>query len=103
MNDEPEPELDLEPIKAREAAATPGPWESKRGDDHCEQKIVGPGERMLFVQSWKDGHAELTREVRNDCLFIAHARADVPALVREVERLREQIEDMQNRGAGWEE
>lgn len=64
----------LAEIKARERAATPGPWE-------CETHHT----------RWGDVHEVLVNKCNpstvSDCYFIAHARTDIPALVAEVERL----------------
>ena len=76
--------LDLDPIKAREAAATPGPW-----------KVVDPGYRVAV----DDGTGFLVANTfmapssrdLPDARFIAHARTDVPALLAEVERLRAEL------------
>lgn len=67
--------IDLDAIEARATAATPGPWsvsvdgitvEDPDGRDVCD--------------AWQsDG----------DAAFIAHARADVPALIDELRALRE--------------
>jgi hypothetical protein len=77
-------EMDLAPIKAREAAATPGPWgHAYRPDGTTTVWHVDPESGRLTVaevRGW-DRHAE-------NAAFIAHARADVPALVAEVEQLR---------------
>jgi hypothetical protein len=62
--------LDLEPIRAREAAATPGPWT----------------EGTLSFREW--------RMSRNNIVFAARARTDIPALLAEVERLREENEEL---------
>jgi len=71
--------LDLEAIKARAEAATPGPWScgSEQLDDTRIQSA--DGEMTIYDEgghTWKDAD------------FIAHAITDVPALVAEVERLR---------------
>jgi hypothetical protein len=69
---------ELTGIEARANAATPGPWEAQHSYDDCWW-LGGPeanGPDML-----PQGDAE----------FIAHARADVPALVAEVRRLREAL------------
>lgn len=70
--------LDLKPIKAREAAATKGPWDDTdpRCIRHAEPNIYVGDEEIADVY----GH--------NDSQFIAHARQDIPALIAEVERLR---------------
>jgi hypothetical protein len=73
--------IDLDAIQARAEAATPGPWRLTDG---------GWGE---FVQDsegrelWALRH---TPEVA-DAEFIAHARADVPALVAELHAARKII------------
>jgi hypothetical protein len=70
--------LDLEPIKARCAAATPGGWRATR-----DALLMGGGDGPLVpVDGWP----------RADREFVAHARDDVPALVAEVERLRVDVD-----------
>lgn len=62
---------ELQAIKARAEAATPGPW-------------------TFDIEDWKVVNAESQHaSSEEDWQFIAHARTDVPALVAEVERLRE--------------
>ncbi|MCA1571929.1 MAG: hypothetical protein LC798_16785 [Chloroflexi bacterium] len=81
-------------IRAREKAATPGPWtidESFEVDDK--------GTRATFVKGplwWYDNYLESEA----DAQFIAHARTDIPALLAAVDQLRgaanwllEQVED----------
>lgn len=123
--------IDLDAIKARCAAATPGPWEAGdryhlQGASHCGcLPAQGPlvwegvtninGTRMKAHlhrrdEPWwpygitarvKDGAYEAvlieTEEYgtmrQADLEFVAHAREDVPALVAEVERLRDLITD----------
>lgn len=70
--------LDLEAIKARAEAATPGPWE-RRITTFTSCGVQGP-EMAIYDEG---GHGE------EDAEFIAHARTDIPALVAEVERLRQ--------------
>lgn len=62
----------LAEIKAREQAATPGPW--KVG---ISALITDANGHALFFGEDAKGNAD----------FIAHARTDIPALVAEVERL----------------
>lgn len=69
---------DLETIKARLAAATPGPWyvdESLRG---VEAQTHG---YPVEIVAWTG---------RADAVLIAHAPGDIAALVAEVARLRGQ-------------
>jgi len=85
-------ELNLEAIKARCEAATPGPWHY-----HLDNLIAHPNEDYpILVEA--GSYEGLSREqqkalVRNNRIFVAHARSDVPALVAEVERLRAALED----------
>ena len=79
--------IDLKAIKAREEAATEGPWQSLlrsvksvREDRRREAIIASSG--------LSDGHR---KEAEANMEFIAHARTDVPALIAEVERLRAEI------------
>jgi hypothetical protein len=66
--------LDLEPIQARCAAATPGWWKVS-GDTLVANAGNGP---WLSVEGWP----------RADRAFVEHARDDVPALIAEVEEQR---------------
>lgn len=78
--------LDLDPIKAREAAATAGPWKAWiEGRDHWGGDTIisrFESEDDLYVHGATDA----------DLDFIAASRSDVPALVAEVERLRECVQ-----------
>ncbi|MEY2354758.1 hypothetical protein [Lysinibacillus capsici] len=78
----------LNAVKERVAKATPGPWEIDRNSDDCD----------FITDIWfnQDGdHVEVhDKSVMQSVLnaeFIAHSREDVPALVAEVERLREAL------------
>ncbi len=83
--------VDLEAVRARAEAATGGPWRAwdrgvgwhiTVGDESDE---FGRPERLLPEGDRTDIALEADAE------FIAAARTDVPALVREVERLSEII------------
>ena len=75
MSDE---ELDL--IEARIRAATDGPWASfVEGRDHTS------GSSFIRTPA---SDIELSGATASDQDFIAHARDDVPNLLREVRRLR---------------
>lgn len=67
-------DLDLEAIRARCDAATPGPWHVEGG-----RAVWTPGDMHIGDQRKAE-----------DANFIAQGRQDVPALVAEVERLRKQ-------------
>ena len=84
-------DIDLDAIEARANAATDGPW-SVYQTMHAEPKVVNStghwpaGEVANASNSPADyGNA--------DAEFIAHARTDVPALVAEVRRLREDADE----------
>lgn len=82
--------LNLEPIKARLARATPGPWETMPGESGrgAQFKYIGQSdcdfpvcEMFVIREKWGE-----------DLCLIANAPTDLAALVEEVERLREQVE-----------
>jgi hypothetical protein len=85
--------LDLDPIKDRLSAATPGTWHPV---EFPAAKYVG-----VTAEHW-DGcdmgyHVCSTEDCDPEdavpnATFIAHAKADVEALVAEVERLRAAVE-----------
>lgn len=87
--------LNLEPIKARARAATEGPWKFIVDDDNI---IVDVAEGSIFFTDWytenpKDNPKTAlawARAIKNNT-FAAHARTDIPALVAEVEALREAL------------
>ena len=87
----------VDAIKARAEKATPGPWRCDQRHVHaapdddescglgCE--IVGPPEPMLRGQFSRGADGQ----------FIAHAREDVPRLLRAVEVLGEAVEKIGGR------
>ena len=74
--------LDLEPIKAREVAATEGPWIVA---GHTRED----GERWVVFRGGKGEDSSILQD--QDAEFIAHARQDIPALIAEVEALRQRL------------
>jgi hypothetical protein len=81
--------LNLEEIKARAAAATPGPWECEVWAEETDEGYRAAG----AAPAHSVGHDIRERAgawalAACDAAFIEHARADIPALVAEVERLR---------------
>lgn len=84
INSSPDGTLDLDAILIRANAATPGPWIVTAGgietSDRSEEVIVGEYNGLGNVQA-DDA----------DLYFVAAARTDIPALLVEVERLREQL------------
>lgn len=91
--------LDLEPIKQRLAAATAGPWawvprwacatSSFLRLDNFEAADVIAVETECVSEG--DHRTTLVVDEPN-AAFIAHSRTDIPALIAEVERLREEAE-----------
>lgn len=86
-------DLDLAAIKAREHAATPGPWTVEARPHRID--VDGPDGGWIlrayadsgepFMEPFDDDDFPA---VVADAEFVAHARMDVPRLVAEVERLR---------------
>lgn len=89
----------LAEIEARAAAATPGPWEvagagGLRGTDEYFVRM-GEDDAYNDVAIASDIFDPIYNEIsKANAAFIAHARADVPALVAEVRRLRKENEDL---------
>jgi hypothetical protein len=79
----PEPLADayLKEIQDRVTDAPKGPW-NVEPNEYGVPDQVGP---IAYVQTWVD--AELLPTIE----FIGHARKDVPALIGEVARLKDQI------------
>lgn len=97
---------ELEKIRKRSDAATPGPWVSEDGGyDVC----LGYKPRHIRIGWWSGDHEEdcnadnrrvcelsdgeynsykNKEEMQANAEFIAHAREDVPALLDEIERLK---------------
>lgn len=85
--------IDLDGIERRVNAATKGPWIEGRPDmatlvDGFDSKWIYAGDQYCALASSRiDGSWE---DVMSNARFIAAARTDVPALVAEVRRLREE-------------
>lgn len=81
--------LDLDAIKARLAAATPGPWEEEReGGGYPTGVVYGPDCTVTSCDSEPGTLHQCT-----NAIFIANAPTDIAALVAEVERLRKIFDD----------
>ncbi len=98
-------DLDLDAIERRAAAATPGPWFSEAAD-HSQERWVSTRETEARIgyRGWQglaaangceDDPVAGALVARCNAAFIAHARADVPALIAEVRRLRAALAEMQ--------
>ena len=89
--------LDLDAIKARLAAATPGPWTSHgwevdgADDEPAGERLIVADAKTVVGLSYYDGdHITCSRV---DADIIANAPTDIAALVAEVERLRKIFDD----------
>lgn len=99
--------MSIETIKARADAATPGPWEPGDWTGRCHDHAIGKHPRVgcrIVYEPWDYEPTHLIRggvpgvlvagnydyEVggilaAEDTVFIAHARQDIPALLRVAE------------------
>jgi hypothetical protein len=83
-------DLDLDAIKRRTEAATPGPWQELATDWNDNGFMVSG----YVARLRDDGRVD---DITGDGLpladaeFIAHARTDIPALVAEIESLRAKL------------
>lgn len=88
--------LDIKPIEARLAVATPGPW--------TDVTFEGGIAIMHGTSRGFDGyvmHEDGGDLDTADADFIAHALTDLAACVAEIERDREVIEDLHRRLRIW--
>ena len=76
-------DLDLDAIEARANAATGGEW---TWEDDPATVYAGRGDYMHGLNLF--GRLELDWNGPANMEFVCHARADVPALIAEVRRLR---------------
>jgi hypothetical protein len=83
--------LDLDAITARAEAATPGPWTKfPEGPTPPVVAMLNQPPGPLYVCTERG--VEPSDLAEPDADFIAHARADVPALVSELRAAREVVE-----------
>lgn len=89
-------EEELATIEARADAATPGPWAyTPWGEDQRCGDVYSYSRRVLTFGT-ADGTVD---EDDANGKFVAHARADVPALLAEVRLLRRVVQDQQEESA----
>ncbi|WP_304019994.1 hypothetical protein [Desulfovibrio piger] len=108
MSDERKPmtQEELEKIRKRSDAATPGPWVSEDGGyDVClgykpshirigwwsgdhEEDCNADNRRVCELSDGEHNNYKNKEEMQANAEFIAHAREDVPALLDEIERLK---------------
>lgn len=78
-------DAELHSIKERCNKATPGPWISYvEGRDHFS------GSNFIMTGG---GDLEIHGGTIEDQEFVAHARQDIPRLIKEIERLKKVIDD----------
>jgi hypothetical protein len=77
--------LDLDVIEAREKAATPGPWEIVKGMDQRYDVCRDCADETDITDG---GYGKGSIPVFEDAVFMAQASEDVPAMAREIRRLR---------------
>lgn len=85
--------LDIEPIKKREQAATPGPWTfipEKGTNKGGIQPVCYFGDDITYYPNAGYIYEEADGE------FMAHARTDIPALLDELERTREAAKELRS-------
>lgn len=99
---------ELQEIEARTAAAVPAPWRvSSSGysvkSDNEDVPIIAEAPNAMCVQ-------QQFQPWMNNAEFIAHARADVPRLLLEIEKLQYEIhilrsgrDEAENDGSIWKE
>jgi hypothetical protein len=102
MTDQP---LNLDPIEARAAAATPGPWGTQR--DLAGAYTVQARPRTTRYGMENDGDIATLAADRTDAdnyanaRFIAHAPADVKAMAAEIRRLRAELATARSQAIDW--
>jgi len=87
--------IDLEAIKKRVDAATPGPWNVYDNNNivanhpHKHLTLMGDVEHTAIAMCFRKSCQHCNGfPVDNNLQFISHSRTDIPALISEVERLR---------------
>ena len=85
-------QAELDALKALADAATPGPWEVEQ---HSGILCNGTPSTCAVLSSSECDMASFgdSEQALADAAFVAAARAAVPALIAEVERLREELDD----------
>ncbi len=92
---------DLDAIKARLVAATPGPWVAGWAGDPADgfaeaaplNVIAFNQGEVADVSPHQGNHADTWEQALSNADLMAHARVDLAALVTEVERLRRALHD----------
>lgn len=88
---------ELDAIRERASRASTGPWTIEAGEYTGANWLIasmgGSIDGLFYTVTTDNVHAsELKGDARTDAEFVAHARTDIPALLAEVERLRNQLQ-----------
>ena len=88
-------EQELQAIEERANKATNAPWIVEAGEYSGRNWLIGGSAvdgKTYFVTTQNVHASELEGDASTDADFIAHARADVPALIAEVRSLRAKLD-----------
>jgi len=87
--------LDIEAIRARANAAAEGPWHTEYNDTWVSGPVVdGDWDWIIGDMPTDDGQWQEDyrgKKIKENCIFVAHARQDIPSLCDEVEILKNKL------------
>ena len=86
--------MDVKAMRAREQAATEGPWENVNG------QLAYPTKDLNFHLNRLTGRGEQKGQMDADRDFIAHARQDIPDLLDTLDEVVRLLKDHHD-SAGW--
>lgn len=89
----------LNQIEATVAAATPGPWTVELEQCDCSDGLCSHGTYVSAVYADGERRTEFSDFPDADWQFAIRAREDVPALLAEVHRLRDEATELQGENA----
>jgi hypothetical protein len=93
--------VDIEAIRERANAATKGPWETAHNDTYVGGSVIdGDWDWIigdLQIDSGQDQEDYRGKRIKENCIFVAHARQDIPALCDEIESLRERVKELEGK------
>lgn len=92
-------ESDVEAIEARANAASSGPWLVTDGQ-HIDQYDHHPDGNRLLSEGDYDANYHLFSQ--QDVAFIAHARTDIPALIRDWRALKARNSELESSVTFWQ-